>query len=309
MYINELLDVLFFRDIDGLRRFYAALTEKYFPNSEPYPTDAAAYAAEFDAWLLRQIPSAAEFFARLDDYSANAEPVLPGVAARNFGGMSRSGALDALSRGGSERGRALAEKYRKQTWADVHFEKYVPAVTRGGGLILELGTGAGLGTFAVMNALNQNGKLISADVDFACARNADALAAYLGLPERVCGITANFWYLPFEDGVFDTVCTHYGLDESGEIQATIAETARVLKTGGRFVAVCRAEPQDRYADYFKLWGVAPTEHREIARRARLFGGIEDLAGTSGALGLQLTRSTAISPPQSHSRVVAEFTKI
>jgi SAM-dependent methyltransferase len=135
--------------------------------------------------------------------------------------------------------------------------------------------------------MRPDSRLISVDIDFACVKNVDAVAAHLGLADRACGLCANFWHLPFTDAVFDCVCTFHGLEESAELTRVVAEAARVLRTGGSFVCAVRRDPYPRHRRYFELFGIDGSEHRDIMRRADLYGGTDDLARLASLAGLQL----------------------
>jgi SAM-dependent methyltransferase len=310
MYVNELLHALFWRDLAELREFYAALTRRYFPDGAAQPTNADAYARELDAWLKGKIPSPDVFYARVDDYAANAKPLWQADRAHSCAELPADELRSAIHRGTATHGRELIRRFSDTHWADIHFAQYVPAVTeRADANILELATGAGHGTYAVMRALERNSIFISVDVDFAAARNANALAAALELSDRACGLNANFWYLPFGNGSIDVVCSHYGLDESGEIQRTLAEVARVLKRGGWFVNVGREHPEARHSKYFALFGASIEQHREVAKKLRLYSGFDDLNELAQTVALKLVSYDVIVPQDSHSRIVAVWEKM
>ena len=115
-----------------------------------------------------------------------------------------------------QNGRERMETYQKmlETWA-IHLPEYGYEVNKGErSLIVELGTGAGLGTSSVLcNGFKKN-HLITIDIDYACLGNAIGLAMYLNLQNQVSTLCANFWNLPIQSSSISTVCTHYGLDEA-----------------------------------------------------------------------------------------------
>ena len=120
------------------------------------------------------------------------------------------------------------------------------------------------------------------------------------------GIT-RFWFLPFADETFDCVCTHYGLDESREVAQIVQEAARVLKPGGRLVAVARANPYDRHKNIMSLFGITAEEFNLLCKKARLYSGIEDLIDTALTFRLRLTGKTVYTPEKGHHRGLLVFT--
>jgi len=150
--------------------------------------------------------------------------------------------------------------------------------------------------------------MVSIDIDFEAARNADGLAQYFNVPDRVCGLNANFWFLPFEDSVFDTVCTHYGLDESREIQAVLQETSRVLKTSGRFIVVARKNPYDRHKNIMGQFNISESECNPLLKKARLYSGFDDLIELANLYRLTLTDHKIYTPENSHHRITYVFQK-
>ena len=117
-------------------------------------------------------------------------------------------------------------KEMETKWA-YHIKDYSQAVNdRDEQYILKLTVGAGLGTCAIVESLKPNSRVICADIDFVCAKTANGIARYFDVSNRVCGINANFWALPFESGTFDCVCMHYGQDELKEMPTWLKETAR-----------------------------------------------------------------------------------
>lgn len=150
--------------------------------------------------------------------------------------------------------------------------------------------------------------MISIDIDLAAAKNADALAKYLGVESRAYGMNANFWCLPFENELFDVVCTHYGMDESGELPTTLSQIARVLKKNGKFVGVCRTTAYDRHRKFFELFNVGEEEARTLLYKARLCSGFEDLVERAKDHNLELEYTKEFTPEGSHKRVLFSFVK-
>ncbi|MDR1465923.1 MAG: class I SAM-dependent methyltransferase [Oscillospiraceae bacterium] len=321
MLTSEWKEVLFWKDWDDYARFVADW-EAAHPDREPDPRrkarrdaenpsraadpeTAAQWEADFGAWQAARVPNKAALLARFADYAANGKPQ-PGIPLR----QGKEALAQAMEFATTEAGQARALWLLKvaRSWA-FHLDDYAAAVNVARGqTILELSVGAGLGTRQVMETLRDGSTLISVDCDFVCVANALGLAGSYMLKGRAAGITANFWDLPFGDATFDTVCSHYGLDESRELPTTLREAARVLRPGGRFVAVARQDPWDRHGPRLEHFGVTRDECRELLRSVRLYSGPEDLIGTAAACGLFLTQRKTYEPAQGHHRVLLSFEK-
>lgn len=140
--------------------------------------------------------------------------------------------------------------------------------------VLELATGAGGGTASVALQKNKDTKLFTMDIGFECLGNAIGIGKFLKQKDSIFPVCANFWYLPFKDECFDSVCTYCGLDESRENEKTISEISRVLKKGGSFVFVSRENAFMRQASILKPFGFTKEETIEILRKCRLYSDIE-----------------------------------
>lgn len=143
--------------------------------------------------------------------------------------------------------------------------------------ILELATGAGGGTaLAAMNMPNSS-NLYTLDIGFDCLGNAVGIGKYLN--KNIYPVCANFWYLPFDNSFFDTVCTYCGLDESRENEKTISEVSRVLKHGGRFVCMSRKNSAMRQSSILSSYGFSDGEIIDMMKKCRLYSDHEYLAET------------------------------
>ena len=151
-------------------------------------------------------------------------------------------------------------------------------------------------------------RLLSIDIDYPCTRNAEGIAQYFGVADRVGGLPANFWFLPFANETFDCVCTHYGLDESREIHRTLQEISRVLQPGGRLVVIARKNPYDRQKQYMNLFNISADECNSLLKQARLYSGINDLVDLAQVYQLTLVEKTIYEPENSHHRVLLVFKK-
>lgn len=298
LFTMELEDVLFFREREAYSRFKEELDEKH-------PDDWDARAAAAQKYRLAKIGSKEGFYARIEDYEKHG-----GADVNEFVPLRREDVFGALQNGTAENGAkrcAMAEGIA-EGWA-VHLRDYGEAVNYADSLaVLELGTGAGMGTWAVSSRLRPGSVLVSTDFDPLCIRNADAIAKHLGLKDRMTGLLANFWRLPFAAASLDAVCTHYALDEAREVPSILAEVSRVLRPGGRFILTARINPWHRQRKFMEPFGIAPEECDALLRRARLQCGPDGLIEWAARAGLLLLGRTDYIPEGSHARTVLQFQK-
>jgi demethylmenaquinone methyltransferase/2-methoxy-6-polyprenyl-1,4-benzoquinol methylase len=94
--------------------------------------------------------------------------------------------------------------------------------------------------------------------------------------------------LPFEDGSFDVVTVGFGIRNLADLEAGLAELARVLVPGGRLGCLEITRPRGVLRPFFRLWfdGLVPVAGRFLRGGAaysylpasvRRFPGPEDLA--------------------------------
>jgi len=302
LFTTELQDVLFFRS----RTEYAQIKEEL---DAKYHGDSEAYSAACAAYLQEVIGSREGFLTRIEDYEKHGC-----VDVLEFIPLRHGDVFKALQNGTSENGKsrcAMAEGIA-EGWA-VHLRGYGMAVNSADGVnyadnlaILELGTGAGMGTWSVASQMGEGSVLVSTDFDPLCIKNADGIAWHLGLQDRMTGLPANFWRLPFADQSLDAVCTHYALDEAREVPAILAEVSRVLKPGGRLILTARINPWDRQRKFMEPFGIAPEECNALLRRARMHCGPEGLSEWAAQAGLTLLDRTDYTPEGSHARTVMVF---
>lgn len=174
--------------------------------------------------------------------------------------------------------------------------------------ILELATGAGGSTAAVALKKDKEAVLFSVDIDIACLGNVVGIGSYLGCRDTLLPVCANFWYLPFGDGELDVVCTVCGLDESREIHRTIAQVARVLKPGGRFVCVSREHAFLRQGAILEPLGFTKEETLSWLRRCRMYSDVEMLKEICAESGLTCVRQVSKTGAGDISFVVTLFKK-
>lgn len=211
---------------------------------------------------------------------------------------------------GLEYSQPHAERMRQmvRSWA-IHVPTYVTCVFEGcPSVIVELGTGAGLGTNALLETGLRSARLITIDVDYACTGNAEGLAKVYCLEGSVDGIVANYWFLPFPDNSINVVCSHYGIDESRETSRVIEEIHRVLAPGGCFVAVCRTDAAFRLSLYIEQLGFKSQEMREMVWMADLFPGTDRLVEIAKETGLELEKRQTVKPESGQQRDILVFRK-
>lgn len=202
----------------------------------------------------------------------------------------------------------VAEKMSNQ-WA-CHLMDYGDHVTESkSGVIVELATGGGLGTYGVINSGLGAGNLISIDIDYACAANAIGIAKYLTLEEQMDSLVANFWFLPIKNNSVDVVCSHYGLDEAREVNRIMVEISRILKVGGKFINVSRYDPTLRMRQTLGHIEFTEEEYMKLAYCAGLYSGMDALKKVAEQNNLVLEYSKVYSPKNSHERVLSSFIKV
>jgi len=173
------------------------------------------------------------------------------------------------SRGGLDRGVYVADQLRA----------FLPGGTR----LLELGVGTGAVAMALMEA---GYDVVGVDI------SAPMLAsARPRLPGRV-GL-ADAAALPFVDGVFDAVYAVWVMYHLVDPRKALAEAARVLRPGGRLLALDRS----RIDGGVDIWGELAREvERRLGRKPpALSSGYEDLAQVAESQGLRKVGIMAVSP--------------
>ena len=170
--------------------------------------------------------------------------------------------------------------------------------------ILELSTGAGTGTSLAASAIPDDARLFTTDMDFACLGNAVGIANYHR--KAVIPVCANFWYLPFRNRSFDLVCTMNGLDESREIQRTLAQVRNVLKPGGYFLVFSRKNAYMRQRGILSEFGFTEAETQELLRKCRMYSSAEHLVELCASNGLEVKSQKEFSSESNLTWVVSQF---
>jgi len=112
--------------------------------------------------------------------------------------------------------------------------------------VLDVGCGAGHAAFAVAP---HAGRVTASDLSLEMLRVVAKAAADRGI-ENLFTQQASARELPFEDASFDMVVTRYSAHHWDDFEAGLREIRRVIKPGGRFVAIDIVAPRNTVADTF-----------------------------------------------------------
>ncbi len=172
--------------------------------------------------------------------------------------------------------------------------------------ILELATGAGGGTASVALYMPSNCDLYTVDIGFDCLGNALGIAKYQ--KKSIIPVCANFWYLPFKDKSFKTICTACGLDESREMIETLKEVSRILADNGRFVVISRNNAFMRQHRILEHFGFTETETLEILKSCRMYSDLHNLDEICENLGMKLISRKEYRDNENIAYSVSEYSK-
>lgn len=172
--------------------------------------------------------------------------------------------------------------------------------------ILELATGAGGGTASVALYMSNDCDLYTVDIGFDCLGNALGIAKYQ--KKNIIPVCANFWYLPFKDKSFKTICTVCGLDESREMIETLKEVARILSDDGRFVVVSRNNAFMRQHRILEPFGFTENETIEILKDCRMYSDLHNLDDICDSLGMKLISRKEYKDDENTAFSVSEYKK-
>jgi demethylmenaquinone methyltransferase/2-methoxy-6-polyprenyl-1,4-benzoquinol methylase len=103
--------------------------------------------------------------------------------------------------------------------------------------------------------------------------------------------------LPFDDASFDAVTVGFGIRNVPDLEAGLAELARVLRPGGRLACLEITRPEGMLKPFFRLWfdGLVPlagkvlpggTAYTYLPASVRRFPGPADLAAAFGRTGFR-----------------------
>lgn len=172
--------------------------------------------------------------------------------------------------------------------------------------ILELATGAGGGTASVALNMPKECELYTVDIGFDCLGNAVGIGKYQ--KKRIVPVCANFWYLPFKDKSFETVCTVNGLDESREMPETLKEVSRVLADNGRFIVTSRNNAFMRQHRILESFEFTEKETLEILKDCRMYSDLNHLDEICDSLGMTLISRKAFRDNENLAFSVSEYRK-
>lgn len=273
--------MLFWSDISKLINKIKDLDKKYYPN------DFKAWSSEKCKFIKQEIPTKKEFLQRLEYYEENGKPLW--VASRNSScdDLSFDTVKQSIIQSSSLKHGEFLAKERASTYSEFpdFWKFYVDNILfKKGNSILELTIGAGLGTSILMQGMSEDDLYMGVDIDFICAKHADALSKY----HRVngLGIATSLWNMPFEDKIFSSVCSNCGLDECREIPTIFEEATRVLKESGRMILTCRKKENSWYP-HFREFGFNDDETEYWLKKVRLYSGADQIENWANTYGLKL----------------------
>ena len=271
MILDALDEVLFWNDIFTLKDFIQANMAKY------YPDDHKRFYQEKQLFYEKHIPDKEMFISRLNAYIDSGSATW--VSGRN--GLSddvdKASLIKAIRVSSQiENGRSKASTASEWQIRNTDYWEYYSnnILCQKSNFILELTIGAGGGTNAVMQKMDADDCYIGVDIDFVCAKNADALAKYYGISGL--GMATSLWQLPFDDAIFTSVCCNAGLEECREIPTILTEAVRVLEPDGSLVIRCLRKEKVLWYSLFKRYGFSEEEAENWLSQVRLFSGVEQV---------------------------------
>lgn len=279
MILNALDEVLFWDDINALKIFTKQNYDKFFPH------DFENSRKNQEEFFKSVIPDKAEFIRRLKNYEKVGQPFW--ISGRNelsddidVNSMIKAISVSSKIDNGEQKAKQ-ASKWQENNPSFWNF--YTENILhQQENRILELTIGAGGGTNAVMREMTPRDYYMGVDIDFVCAKNADALAKYYNI--NGLGIATSLWKLPFADSMFTSVCSNVGLEECREIPTIVAEAYRVLKPGGKIVLHCVSTRKMQSYERFEQYGFSEEEMIYWSKEIRMYTspqGVEELLNSAG----------------------------
>lgn len=281
---NEWDDILYWENYEPCRKMLQELERKYGDD----PANYESWHRDHYDFYKQTIPNKEEFIRRFRYYELHGKPHWIEGHHRTMNELTRQELMDSFRHVTKENGEYCVEVSEKARlgWAAQHLAPYAEKVCAATGdehKIMEMTVGCGVGTNAIVRSMTDKMFYTGVDIDFVCAKNADAIGRYYG--KNAIGICASLWNLPFSDNLFDVVCSHFGFDECREIPTILKEAVRVLKPGGRFVSVSRHNIWLRRHEIFESYDIGAKEAMELMRKARLYTDLEQLDALAGEMGL------------------------
>lgn len=285
MILNAIDEILFWQEIEMFKSFMKDLNDKY------YPHDHEMFGKLKDNYFNTHVPDKNEFIKRLSYYAENGKPIWA------FGRNELSDDIDLNSliksitvSSKTKNGESKAQKASKYYDVNSDFWDYYATniLHTQNNIILEMTIGAGMGTNAVMRNMHKSDYYIGVDIDFVCAKNADAIAKYYNV--NGLGLATSLWNMPFDDGMFTAVCCNCGLEECREIDAIIHEAARVLSFGGRLVLHCCKIENRLQQNIFDRYEFTQEEKYYWLEKVRLFSSERQLLRIANDCSLSLLKN-------------------
>jgi SAM-dependent methyltransferase len=174
-------------------------------------------------------------------------------------------------------------KHLRQRWWGAEFTEFLTETLRPrpGNRILDVGCGEGTGEVSIGRMRVSQLELVG--VDLRVASVVAARQATASHNQRAGFAAADACHLPFRDAVFDSTYCVAVLQHIQDVDAALAEFARVTAPGGRVVAV---EPDNarRYA-----YSSTPAGMRAFVTSGRFFAALSAARGerTDGSIGPKL----------------------
>ena len=164
-------------------------------------------------------------------------------------------------------------------------------------MALDVCCGTGDFAFELARIVGDEGRVVGTDFSQPMIELARAKADRRAMRE-IEFLTANTCELPFPDGTFDCVTVGFGLRNLADLDAGLAEIARVLKPGGRLVCLETGEVRSKLIKvpwklYFRiltpylavLMGARKWAYEYLPRSAKGFLSREELASRFEKHGL------------------------
>jgi arsenite methyltransferase len=105
---------------------------------------------------------------------------------------------------------------------------------RDGEVVIDLGCGGGIDTILAARRVGPTGRVVAVDTLPEMCERTEHAAAEAGVTERVEVVNAEMEDLPVPDGSIDVVISNGVINLSPRKSRALAESARVLRSGGRF---------------------------------------------------------------------------
>ena len=170
-------------------------------------------------------------------------------------------------------------KHLRETWWNDEFTEFLAETLRPrpGNRILDVGCGEGVGEVAIGRLHISQIRLVG--VDLSHAKVVEARRETSSHNQRVGFAAADACRLPFVSGAFDSLYCVAVLQHIADVEAAVAEFARVTTSSGRILAV---EP-DNSAQY--LYSSVPSGGRAFELSRHFFAALADARGDRADTGI------------------------